>query len=99
MNLFSKFSCVSGNIRVFCRCRPLSKSEVVAGCASVMDFDAANDGDLGIAANGSNKKSFKFDRVYTPKDDQGGHFLLYFWVLEENIILTQYLNSYLLFST
>ncbi|XP_047959009.1 kinesin-like protein KIN-14R [Salvia hispanica] len=59
-----------GNIRVFCRCRPLSKSEVVAGCASVMDFDAANDGDLGIAANGSNKKSFKFDRVYTPKDDQ-----------------------------
>ncbi|KAL1536782.1 Kinesin-like protein KIN-14R [Salvia divinorum] len=59
-----------GNIRVFCRCRPLSKSEVVAGCTSVMDFDAAKDGDLGIAANGSNKKSFKFDRVYTPKDDQ-----------------------------
>ncbi|KAL1569701.1 Kinesin-like protein KIN-14R [Salvia divinorum] len=59
-----------GNIRVFCRCRPLSKSEVIAGCASVMDFDTAKDGDLGIAVNGSNKKSFKFDRVYTPKDDQ-----------------------------
>lgn len=59
-----------GNIRVFCRCRPLSKSEVTAGCASVMEFDAAKDGDLGIVVNGSTKKSFKFDRVYTPKDDQ-----------------------------
>ncbi|XP_057783910.1 kinesin-like protein KIN-14R [Salvia miltiorrhiza] len=59
-----------GNIRVFCRCRPLSKSEVIAGCASVMDFDAAKDGDLGIVVNGSTKKIFKFDRVYTPKDDQ-----------------------------
>ncbi|KAI3451268.1 hypothetical protein Pfo_007933 [Paulownia fortunei] len=59
-----------GNIRVFCRCRPLSKPEVIAGCASVVDFDAAKDGELGILSNGSTKKNFKFDRVYTPKDDQ-----------------------------
>ncbi|KAL8543124.1 hypothetical protein ACS0TY_003855 [Phlomoides rotata] len=35
---------LTGNIRVFCRCRPLSKSEVVSHCASVVDFDAAKDG-------------------------------------------------------
>ncbi|KAF8411339.1 hypothetical protein HHK36_003886 [Tetracentron sinense] len=58
------------NIRVFCRCRPLNKKEVSAGYATVVDFDAAKDGDLGILAGGSNKKTFKFDRVYTPKDDQ-----------------------------
>ncbi|EPS65973.1 hypothetical protein M569_08803 [Genlisea aurea] len=61
-----------GNIRVFCRCRPLNKSEVEAGCLSVVDFDAAKDGELGILSNGggSNKKTFKFERVYTPKDGQ-----------------------------
>lgn len=36
-----------------------------------MDFDAAKDGELGILTGGSTKKNFKFDRVYTPKDDQG----------------------------
>lgn len=56
---------------MFCRCRPLSKPEVMAGFASVVDFDAAKDGELGILSNGSAKKQFKFDCVYTPKDDQG----------------------------
>lgn len=63
--------CISGNIRVFCRCRPLSKGEISAGCTMFTDFDAAKDGCLGIQTSGSTKKSFKFDRVYTPKDDQG----------------------------
>lgn len=56
---------------MFCRCRPLNKEEVSAGCATVVDFDNANDGDLGILTGGSIKKMYKFDRVYTPKDDQG----------------------------
>lgn len=63
----------SGNIRVFCRCRPLSKEETSAGCATVMDFDSAKDGDLGILTTGGAKKTFRFDRVYTPKDGQGIH--------------------------
>jgi len=61
----------TGNIRVFCRCRPLNKVEMSSGCTTVVDFDAAKDGCLGILATGSSKKSFRFDRVYTPKDDQG----------------------------
>lgn len=56
---------------MFCRCRPLSKAEALAGCSMVVDFDAEKDGELGILNGGSMKKIFKFDRVYTPKDDQG----------------------------
>ncbi|MBA0688542.1 hypothetical protein Goari_006319, partial [Gossypium aridum] len=59
-----------GNIRVFCRCRPLSKEEISTGSAQVVDFDAAKDGDIGILTGASTKKTFKFDRVYTPKDNQ-----------------------------
>jgi hypothetical protein len=33
----------TGNIRVFCRCRPLNKVEMSAGCTTVVDFDAAKD--------------------------------------------------------
>jgi len=63
----------TGNIRVFCRCRPLSKEEASSGYTSAVDFEAAKDGDLGIMSGGSTKKTFKFDRVFTPKDNQGKH--------------------------
>ncbi|KAI8018294.1 Kinesin-like protein KIN-14R [Camellia lanceoleosa] len=68
--LYNEVQEAKGNIRVFCRCRPLSKAEVTAGHETVVDFDAAKDGELGILSGGSTKKTFKFDRVYTPKDDQ-----------------------------
>ncbi|KAI8031433.1 Kinesin-like protein KIN-14R, partial [Camellia lanceoleosa] len=68
--LYNEVQEAKGNIRVFCRCRPLSKAEVTAGHETVVDFDAAKDGKLGILSGGSTKKTFKFDRVYTPKDDQ-----------------------------
>ncbi|MQL76669.1 hypothetical protein Taro_009071 [Colocasia esculenta] len=58
------------NIRVFCRCRPLSKEEVASGYATVIDFEGAKDGDLGLSVAGSTKRIFRFDRVYAPKDDQ-----------------------------
>ncbi|CAJ1931207.1 unnamed protein product [Sphenostylis stenocarpa] len=68
--LFNEVQEAKGNIRVFCRCRPLNKAEISVGCSTVVDFDAAKDGCLGILTSGSTKKSFKFDRVFTPKDDQ-----------------------------
>ncbi|KAK4769278.1 hypothetical protein SAY86_027428 [Trapa natans] len=69
--LFNQLQETKGNIRVFCRCRPLSKEEASTGCSVVADFEAAKDGYLGILAGASStKKTFKFDRVYTPKDDQ-----------------------------
>ncbi|KAG6702646.1 hypothetical protein I3842_07G046100 [Carya illinoinensis] len=68
--LFNEFQEAKGNIRVFCRCRPLSKEEISAGSTKIVEFDAAKDGCLGILTGGSTKKSFKFDRVYTPNNDQ-----------------------------
>ncbi|KAI3677747.1 hypothetical protein L6452_37015 [Arctium lappa] len=35
-----------GNIRMFCRCRPLSKTEASGGCSTVVDFDAAGNVDV-----------------------------------------------------
>ncbi|CAN0858267.1 Kinesin-like protein KIN-14R [Linum grandiflorum] len=68
--LYNQIQETKGNIRVFCRCRPLSMEEASTGYATVVDFDAAKDGDLGVLTGGSNKKIFKFDRVYTPRDGQ-----------------------------
>lgn len=69
---------MAGNIRVFCRCRPLNSKEILAGYATVVDLDAAKDGEIGIISGASAKKLYKFDRVYTPKDDQGtSYFIVY----------------------
>ncbi|KAL8151982.1 hypothetical protein V2J09_021790 [Rumex salicifolius] len=67
---FNQVQEVKGNIRVFCRCRPLSKQEQAAGCMTTVDFEGAKDGDITTLTSDSKKKTFKFDRVYTPKDDQ-----------------------------
>ncbi|OAY33502.1 kinesin-like protein KIN-14R isoform X2 [Manihot esculenta] len=68
--LYNQIQEAKGNIRVFCRCRPLSKEETSAGYTTVVDFEAAKDGELAILTGGSTRKTFKFDRVYTPKDNQ-----------------------------
>lgn len=61
---------------MFCRCRPLNKEETSARHSTVIDFNASKDGDLGILTGGSTKKTFRFDRVYTPNDDQGVYITL-----------------------
>ncbi|XP_065875742.1 kinesin-like protein KIN-14R [Euphorbia lathyris] len=68
--LYNQIQEAKGNIRVFCRCRPLNKEEISAGCATVVDFDGAKDGDLVILTGASTKKPYKFDRVYSPRDNQ-----------------------------
>ncbi|CAH8381986.1 unnamed protein product [Eruca vesicaria subsp. sativa] len=61
---------LKGNIRVFCRCRPLNGAEVGNGCASVVEFDASHDNELQILSTDSSKKHFKFDHVFKPEDSQ-----------------------------
>ncbi|XP_042451786.1 kinesin-like protein KIN-14E isoform X5 [Zingiber officinale] len=68
--LFNQLQETKGNIRVFCRCRPLSEEEISSGCHAIIDFDAAKDGEIGMVTGGTTKKNFKFDRVYAPKDNQ-----------------------------
>ncbi|CAN0847176.1 Kinesin-like protein KIN-14S [Linum grandiflorum] len=59
-----------GNIRVFCRCRPISQSELQKGSNSVVEFDYSQDNELQILSSDSSKKQFKFDHVFKPDDNQ-----------------------------
>jgi kinesin family protein C2/C3 len=68
--LYNHIQETKGNIRVFCRCRPLNTEETSTKSATIVDFDGAKDGELGVITGNNSKKSFKFDRVYTPKDGQ-----------------------------
>ncbi|XP_024533955.1 kinesin-like protein KIN-14E [Selaginella moellendorffii] len=68
--LYNKLIEMKGNVRVFCRCRPLNASEASASSVSVVEFDSARENELVIRAGTNPKKLYKFDRVFTPEDDQ-----------------------------
>ncbi|KAK9161217.1 hypothetical protein Syun_007558 [Stephania yunnanensis] len=69
--LYNEVIELKGNIRVFCRCRPLNEDEVSNGSGSVVEFDAAQETDLQIVCSDSSRKQFKFDHVFGPQDNQG----------------------------
>ncbi|KAM7503823.1 hypothetical protein LguiB_002727 [Lonicera macranthoides] len=68
--LYNKILELKGNIRVFCRCRPLNTEETANGASMAIDFEAAKDGELTVKSNGTLKKVFKFDAVFGPQADQ-----------------------------
>jgi len=55
-----------GNIRVFCRCRPLNDK-----CISVVEIDPEKKNALQFTPVRKERKAFKFDYVFGPQDDQG----------------------------
>ncbi|KAK7284348.1 hypothetical protein RJT34_19093 [Clitoria ternatea] len=68
--LYNEVIELKGNIRVFCRCRPLNGSDIVNGSAvSVVNFDSSPD-ELQVICSDSSKKLFKFDHVFRPEDNQ-----------------------------
>ncbi|XVE52839.1 hypothetical protein DITRI_Ditri02bG0156500 [Diplodiscus trichospermus] len=73
--LYNKVLELKGNIRVFCRCRPLNSEEIAAGASMAIDFESAKDGELTVISNGAPKKTFKFDAVFDPQAEQGDVFL------------------------
>ncbi|WRX29408.1 Leucine-rich repeat - like 10 [Theobroma cacao] len=64
----------TGNIRVFCRCRPLNSEEIAAGASMAVDFESAKDGELTVLSNGAPRQTFKFDAVFGPQADQADVF-------------------------
>ncbi|KAK4378969.1 hypothetical protein RND71_000831 [Anisodus tanguticus] len=68
--LYNEVIELKGNIRVFCRCRPLNAGEIADGSTSVVEFDPSHENELQISCAGSSKKQFKFDYVFKPEDDQ-----------------------------
>ena len=69
--LYNEVIELKGNIRVFCRCRPLNQDEIANGSSSVVDFDSSQENELQIMCSDSSKKQFKFDHVFRPEDNQG----------------------------
>ncbi|KAL2476482.1 Di-glucose binding protein with Kinesin motor domain [Abeliophyllum distichum] len=72
--LYNKVLELKGNIRVFCRCRPLNPEEMAAGASVAIDFSSEKDGELTVKSNGISKKIFKFDAVFSPQADQADVF-------------------------
>ncbi|KAF6990078.1 hypothetical protein CFC21_007327 [Triticum aestivum] len=68
--LYNELIELRGNIRVFCRCRPLSSDEISRGCSSVVEVDPSQEMDLQFAPTEKERKTFKFDHVFGPADDQ-----------------------------
>ncbi|KAG4913930.1 hypothetical protein AAZX31_19G221100 [Glycine max] len=86
--LYNEVIELKGNIRVFCRCRPLNESEIANGSAvSVVNFESSSD-ELQVICSDSSKKHFKFDYVFRPEDNQET-------VFEQTIpIVTSVLDGY-----
>lgn len=83
--LYNEVIELKGNIRVFCRCRPLSESETANGFASVVNFESSSENELQVVCSDSSKKQFKFDHVFRPGDNQG--IIYFFWSAVNNLFI------------
>ncbi|KAH6837267.1 Di-glucose binding protein with Kinesin motor domain-containing protein [Perilla frutescens var. hirtella] len=72
--LYNRVLELKGNIRVFCRCRPMNSEEIDGGASMAVDFEAAKDGEITVKSNGISRKTFKFDAVFSPEADQSNVF-------------------------
>ncbi|KAJ9183076.1 hypothetical protein P3X46_006987 [Hevea brasiliensis] len=72
--LYNKVLELKGNIKVFCRCRPLNAEELSLGASMTIDFESAKDSELTVTSNGLPRKTFKFDAVFSPQADQADVF-------------------------
>ncbi|KMT13775.1 hypothetical protein BVRB_4g081510 isoform A [Beta vulgaris subsp. vulgaris] len=68
--LYNEVIELKGNIRVFCRCRPLNQQELANGSNSIVEIPPSQDHELSIACADSSKKQFKFDHVFGPHAEQ-----------------------------
>lgn len=69
--LYNELIELRGNIRVFCRCRPLSTAEISNGCSSIVQIDPSHETELQFVPSDKDRKAFKFDHVFGPSDNQG----------------------------
>ena len=71
--LYNEVIELKGNIRVFCRCRPLNQDEIANEATSVVEVVPSQEQELHVICADSSKKHFKFDYVFGPDADQGNH--------------------------
>ncbi|XP_015570564.1 kinesin-like protein KIN-14S isoform X1 [Ricinus communis] len=68
--LYNEVIELKGNIRVFCRCRPINQVESANGSTCVVEFDSSLENELHITSSDASRKQFKFDHVFKPEDNQ-----------------------------
>ncbi|CAN6581956.1 unnamed protein product [Malus baccata var. baccata] len=68
--LYNEVIELKGNIRVFCRFRPLNQTEISSGSGSVVGLESSLDSGLQVICSDSSKKQFKFDHVFGPEGNQ-----------------------------
>lgn len=68
--LYNEVIELKGNIRVFCRCRPLNQDEIANEATSVVEIVPSQEQELHVICADSSKKHFKFDHVFGPDADQ-----------------------------
>ncbi|KAM7481358.1 hypothetical protein LguiB_005941 [Lonicera macranthoides] len=73
--LYNEVIELKGNIRVFCRCRPLNEDEIAKGSTSIVDFESCQENELQIIGTDSSRKQFKFDHVFRPEHNQEAVFV------------------------
>ncbi|RXH88562.1 hypothetical protein DVH24_000161, partial [Malus domestica] len=61
---------LKGNIRVFCRCRPLNQTAISSRSGFVVEFKSSLDNELQVICSNSSKKQFKFDHVFRLEDNE-----------------------------
>lgn len=62
---------LKGNIRVFCRVRPMSQKELSDGHAQVVNFPGDGNDELHLVDLNGRTRVFEFDMVYSPDTTQG----------------------------
>jgi len=64
--LYNQIQELRGNIRVYCRVRPMGAGELGAGSVTFPEEDTISI----VMPSGNSRKSFEFDRVYSPDTSQ-----------------------------
>lgn len=66
--LYNEIQELKGNIRVYCRCRPISNAEMTRGATDATTFGDLDD--ITIFCENGQKKSFEFDRTFDQDSTQ-----------------------------
>lgn len=66
--LYNEIQELKGNIRVYCRCRPLSNAEMERGASDATAFGDLDD--ITIFSENGQKKTFEFDRTFDQTSTQ-----------------------------
>jgi hypothetical protein len=76
-SLFNEIQDLKGNMRVYCRVRPLTSDESTSG--EIYSTAFPEEDAVSVLNNGV-KKLFEFEKVFTPESTQGSFFNIFYFI-------------------